>query len=286
MNNMKKLVKNWILPPRVYSTISKLINLTKKEKRNSKNKIELEIKQLLNKSELLKDIHNGKRCFILGAGSSILKQDLKKLAGEYVISVSNSFVHPDFHIFKPIYHVLPHLLHGHSQYSKEKFINWLTEMERMTFDAEMIFHIGDRLLIEENRLFLNKKIHWIEYEVWDEDFSKPVDLTKLPSIWSVSEVALSAAVYMGFDKIYLLGIDHDWFNGLFKYFFDEKTQHIMQPDKSKIPHVDAEFQMRRHAQIFKKYKYLYSIKKNIYNANANQDTYVDVFPKINFDSLF
>jgi hypothetical protein len=31
---------------------------------------------------------------------------------------------------------------------------------------------------------------------------------------------------------------------------------------------------------------LRAIKMNIYNANANPNTYVDVFPKVDFDSLF
>jgi len=44
--------------------------------------------------------------------------------------------------------------------------------------------------------------------------------------------------------------------------------------------------MRRHAYIFKKYKFLSSMKKNVYNANANPRHYLDVFPKVDYDSLF
>lgn len=116
--------------------------------------------------------------------------------------------------------------------------------------------------------------------------STPVDLSRVPPIWSVSELAITIAVYMGFEKIYLLGIDHDWFNGLFVYFYDHKTQHALKPDEKQLDVVDAEFQMRRHAEIFRKYKYLYGIKQNIYNANANPNHYLDVFPKVDFDSLF
>ena len=57
-------------------------------------------------------------------------------------------------------------------------------------------------------------------------------------------------------------------------------------EKSKALGVDSEFQMRRHAQIFNKYKKLFALKENIYNANANPNSYVDTFPKVKYEELF
>ena len=105
----------------------------------------------------------------------------------------------------------------------------------------------------------------------------------------MSELAITVALYQGFSKIYLIGIDHDWFNGPLIYFFDHEKDHSLKPNQDKLVNkfgVDAEFQMRRHADIFKKYKYLYSKNKNIFNANADPDHYLDVFPKVDFASLF
>ena len=165
-------------------------------------------------------------------------------------------------------------------------INWMADMDMHLGDAEIFLHIKDKKLVNQNNLFERRLIHWVDYAKWNKDFSTPINLAKIPSIWSVSELALTIAVYMGFESIYLIGIDHDWFNGVFNYFYDEKTQHKAMPDLQLIPHVDAEFQMRRHAEIFLKYKYLYAMKKNIFNANANPHHYMDVFPKVAFDSLF
>ena len=244
-----------------------------------------ENKTLLAKNNELRDRHRGERCFILGAGSSIKKQDLKKLKGEVVISVSNTFVHPDYPIFRPRYHVLPPIV-THSMYEAEKIVKWLKEMEEKTLDAEMFFHTGDRGLIEENGLFKDRSIYWVEYATWDGSADTPIDLSKVPLLWSVSELAITVALFMGFESVYLLGFDHDWFNGPLVYFYDEKKEHAMQPDKDKLAFADSEFQMRRHAEIFKKYKYLYGISKNIYNANADPESYVDVFPKVDYHSLF
>jgi len=276
-------IKKWVLPPGITEIIKMLLRQPAEEKQ-----VKLSDFALLSENALLRDRHRGERCFILGAGSSIKKQDLKKLAGERVISVSNTFVHQDFPLFKPQYHVLPPVFKSHGHLTKHSmYIDWLREMEGKTLDAEMFFHIGDKEVIDKNGLFKNRLVHWVEYSPWDERSEPGVDLAGvLPGIWSVSETAIVIALYLGFDKIYLLGIDHDWFNGLHVYFYDKNTEHKVQTDPKKLDFADSEFQMRRHAYIFKKYKYLYKMKKNIFNANADPDSYVDVFPKVDFNSLF
>ncbi len=285
---IRAFIKNWVLPPAVSGMLGQVLlrlgpgreRLTPDEKASLQEKL-----SLLAKNDELRDRHRGQRCFILGAGSSIKKQDLKKLQGEMVISVSNTFVHPDFPLFRPRYHVLPSIF-GHTMYETDKYIKWLKEMDEKTFEAEMFFHYGDRGPIEKNGLFRARTVHWIEYAPWDGSVDTPLDLSKVPAVWSVSELAITVALFMGFEKIYLLGLDHDWFNGPLVYFYDEKKEHAMRPDKSKLAFADSEFQMRRHAEIFKKYKYLYGIRKNIYNANADPESYVDAFPKVTYDSLF
>lgn len=282
---MKEFLKKWVIPP---GFMDLLFRRPVKERRIIKKEhLSDEEEKLLAENKLLKDRHTGERCFILGAGPSINKQDLTRLTGEYVISVSNTFVHPDYHIFTPKYHVLPPLLAYHGQLNPpEKWIPWLREMDQKTPGTEMFFHIGDKSLIRDNNIFSNKVIHWCDFYKWDESPILKIDLAHLPSIWSVSEFALMIALYLGFENIYLLGIDHDWFNGPLRYFYDPNTQHKMKPDAERISFADAEFQMRRHAIIFKKYKYLYALKENIYNANANPDHYLDVFPKVDYESLF
>ncbi|MBE8232213.1 MAG: hypothetical protein HAW67_00660, partial [Endozoicomonadaceae bacterium] len=235
----------WIVPPGWWQLLSILVTNSKK-----KDTLALENRLLLAQNKWLRDRHKGERCFILGAGSSIAMQDLTKLIGENVISVSNTFVHQDYNEFKPKYHVLPALIASHAYLNNgnEKLISWLKEMDKKILEAEFFFHIGDRDLIESNKLFKDKKKHWNEYVNWDEQSITDIDLARVPSIWSVSEYAITIALYMGFDKIYLIGFDHDWFNGPLVYFYDEKKKHMMQPNKERISFADSEFQMRRHAK--------------------------------------
>lgn len=281
MADLKRIIEQWLVPPGVWQKIILAKDSFKFARMSSENK------RLLADNKKLKDCHTGSRCFILGAGSSIKKQDIRKLEGEIVISVSNTFVHPDFTRIKPRYHIVPSLIQSHGEiFKEEKFLAWLKAMEDSTGDAEMFFHIGDREMIERNGLFKNRIVHWVEYTRWKGDFDASIDLMRVPNIWSVSELALTVALYLGFEKIYLIGIDHDWFNGLHVYFFDHRKEHLLRPDMNNLSFVDSEFQMRRHADIFKKYKYLYSIKKNVFNANANKNHYLDVFPWVDYNTLF
>jgi hypothetical protein len=282
LHSVNKFLKQWVLPPAVNDLLQ-----------NVKGGLEYRLslssqdRTLLSRGEALEDRHIGKRCFVLGAGSSVSAQDLTKLEGEFVISVSNTFVHPEFLRIRPQYHVTPAILQGHGAiYELDRFVNWLREMESASGLAEMIFHIGDRPWIEKHGLFRERQIHWVRYTTVSNLSNCKINLIKLPYIHSVSEIAITLAVYMGFEKIYLLGFDHDWFNGPMVYFYDHKTQHAMQPDHKNFEWVDSEFQMRRHAEIFKKYKYLNSIKNNIFNANANASSYLDIFPKVDYQSLF
>lgn len=281
MAGMTQWIKQWLLPPGVQDIL--VAALKKKHGRLAPAE-----RDLLQRITLLKDTHCCHRCFILGAGPSIKQQEIAKLVGEMVISVSNTFVHPDYARIRPRYHVLPPIMASHGQnLPAENFVNWLTAMDQGTGDAEMFFHAGDRALIEDHHLFRNRTIHWIDYaESWDGHADLPLDLRALPPVWSVSEVAVAVALYLGFEKIYLLGFDHDWFNGLFNYFYDINKEHAAKPEGRSLPQVDSEFQMRRHADIFRKYKYFVAMKNNIYNANANRNSYVDVFPKVDYDSLF
>ena len=90
-------------------------------------KVWLKNSDTLNKNRVLKDSFKGKECFILGCGPSIKKQDLKVLAGKLSISISNFFVHPDFNIIKPEFHLFPQ---RHRPLTPEQFTVWWQDAEK------------------------------------------------------------------------------------------------------------------------------------------------------------
>src|SRR5690349_18838408 len=58
------------------------------------NRLRREFGSLLKRNEVFRNLHKGRRCFIIGNGPSIKDQDLSPLANEITL-VTNSFhVHP------------------------------------------------------------------------------------------------------------------------------------------------------------------------------------------------
>lgn len=233
-----------------------------------------------------------KRCFIIGNGSSITSQNLELLKDEIVLAVSGFYLHEKIHTINPKYYVLPPVFEAHKQYSDElNYYRWLDDMDKTLDNTTIMFCCQtDKIYIEKYKLFEKKEIVYVNYFPYKENnILSDIDIYNMPSIWSVSESAIQIALYLGFKEIFILGFDHDWFNGALVHFNDKYLKHFnkkLQKELVSIHGVDSEFQMIRHAKIFNKYKKLYAIKENIYNVNFNQNTYVDTFPIVDYNKLF
>jgi hypothetical protein len=178
--------------------------------------------ELISKNIELKDIHKGKRCFILGSGPSIEKEDLKVLKNEIVFALNNFYVHEDFAEImsgdvEKYYMTAP----THPPQTEDEWKRWFEDMEKhMPKDTKMLFGLNSyggniKYIFEKYGIFKGHKIHWYFagvnltkgyiFDEKDVDFSNP--------IWSASTVstyALLLAAYMGFKEIYLLGVDHNY----------------------------------------------------------------------------
>lgn len=272
-----------MLPPKAVNSLVYCKSVIRHNLKHSKKDFE--------KNSELKNIHSDKRCFVICLGESINQQDLTLLENEFVITVSSFFAHKDLKKVKPNYHVLSPSFAYHSQYNRsDTIISWWKAMdEALDDETKMFMHIGDKEHVEKNGVFKNKQIYWVAYLPWFGERIKDIQLDKIPDIQSVSETALSVALYLGFEKIYTLGFDHTWFESHENHFDPvamKKLFKISQREVWEKYRIDAEQQMRNHANLFKKYKKFYQMKQNIYNANSNENTYVDTFPKVKYEDLF
>jgi len=279
---VRKIIREWVLPPKIsFLLVSILVNFIRDIKYLNVN---------FKKNVSLKGAEKGKRCFILGTGPSLKEQNLKKLETEVVIGVSGLFNHDDINFIKPTYYILAPVFEYHLKYNKkESYISWLRSMDAALDDnVIMVMHAGDKRYIEESDLFLNKRVYWVKYKAWSGDPLKNLSLTDIPEILSVSEAAIHLALFLGCEKNYMLGFDHNWFEALHTYFDNKKYNKYFENIGLKAVKkfgFDSEFQMRRHAKIFYKYKMYFALKKNIFNANSNKDSYVDVFPMVDYESV-
>ena len=161
-------------------------------------------------------------------------------------------------------------------------------MDRTT----LILGYSDKQLIELNRLFNNQEIYYLRFgDSWDKPANQSFDLTcQLPGCQSVSIMALMVAIYIGCSDIYLLGTDHTVFKldtAQFDYvhFYDGEAksdyfEHVA-PD-------DMEDEFRAIANLWRQYKYLRTLvnKKNVTISNATGSGILDLFPRVDYKTLF
>ena len=182
----------------------------------------LKYKNLVAKNIELKDIHKGKRCFILGSGPSIKKEDLKPLKNEIVFALNNFYVHEDFDIIMngnvPKYYMTAPI---HSPQTEIEWKEWFSDMEKhVPKNTNMLFglnnyHYNIKYVFDKYGLFKEHKINWYYAGVNVNEYykfnKKDIDVTNM--IWSANTVSIYAlifAIYMGFDEIYLVGMDHNY----------------------------------------------------------------------------
>jgi len=284
---MRKIVKDF-LPPisiRIFQDIRIYLKY-------------LNFKKEINKNIKYKNIHKGKRCFILGSGTSINKEDLKVLKDEIVFAVNNFYVHEDFDDIMSgntdkYYMTAP--IHPPQTYTEWKL--WFKDMEKkVPLTAKLFVGINPNSL-NAKKLILNENIftkHNINYYYTGKVFSEiffnknNLDLSKpIYSADAVSLYALTTALYMGFDEIYLLGMDHDYF------LYDNESEMRMYKDAI---HQKDEFKRKfgdkfyineflRQYRIFTMYE-TYKVNHSSKIFNATSTRVLKVFPSVKFKELF
>jgi hypothetical protein len=144
--------------------------------------------------EQFKDLHRGKRCFILGNGPSLNQMDLRPLEDEYTFGLNRIYLLFPKMGFSTSFFVsintlvLEQCADEIASLSMPKFITW---RGRRWFDPQ------------EDLIFL------------DTDYTPPAEFSRDVSgrVFegsTVTYVALQLAFHMGFEKVVLIGVDHSF----------------------------------------------------------------------------
>lgn len=176
----------------------------------------------LTKNSRFKNIHKGKRCFILGSGPSMKNTDLSPLSGEHVIALNSFFMHPQFNSAldskgpKKYYLVPP----NHPPQTKQDWIQTLKQMESRFENPLTMFWGIDfnknhwKTIIEEEGLFKGFDLNYFFCGINIRDGyrfnAKHINPSRLTFSASNALInGLAVAFYMGFSEIYLLGFEHN-----------------------------------------------------------------------------
>ena len=159
---------------------------------------------------VLKNIHNNERCFIIGNGPSVKIQDISKLKNEWTFVTNGFYLHEQYNLIHPKFYVIMDPKHFSGDADSVKFVDNL--QKKLHNDTILFFHLTAKDFIEKNQFFpKNKKYYLNATGVFEENKHNNTNIDKkIPGLQSVSVGCLIIAKYMGFDPIYLMGLEHNW----------------------------------------------------------------------------
>ena len=221
----------------------------------------------------MQNIYHGSRCFIVGNGPSLSSTDLDKLKGEICFATNRIYEIFDETEWRPIYYLV----------QDRKLIDLIKHeiIEQIDIDNKYVgIDIFSDDLNVKNIKYLNvvSKPFYPKLPKFSSDASK-----KCYNGWTITYTCIQLAAYMGFGKIYLIGVDHNYSKTL-NSDGTVTSQNIQDhfSTKDQILNTPALYKSTLSYEAAKQYADAHGIK--IYNATRGGK--LEVFERVDFDSLF
>lgn len=222
----------------------------------------------------LKNRYSGKRAFIIGNGPSLKINDLDKLENEITFAANKIYLAYNETKWRPTFYSVEDNLVMNEIYD---------EIVKLK-DSKVILPIKDLKNYKQI-----KNATYYPLKKYSGGFSKNM-LEGLYPGHTVTYTMLQMAVYMGIKEIYFIGLD---FNYEFSKNINEETNIIYH--KNEINHFHKDYRKPQDKWIkpniegqIKAYEIAkeFCKKNNIKIYNASRNTKLEVFPLIDFDTLF
>jgi len=153
----------------------------------------------------LKDLHKGKRCFVIGNGPSLQKMDLSPLRNEYTIGTNRIYLmFPDLGFSTTFYLCINSLVV--EQCADDilslpllKFISWRSRNFLYPLETKAPLATkapSDKPIFLHTTYTGEKFAYDARGRIWEGA--------------TVTNVALQLAYHLGFSKVYLIGVDHNY----------------------------------------------------------------------------
>lgn len=243
--------------------------------------------ELLQRNRKFRNIHAGRRAFVIGNGPSLRGVDLSKLAGEITLATNSFFLHPALDTWNPTYYCLidPAFFED-SEASRDYFQQLQTRARKSIFLLALFFFrpLASAHLAQDKGFLPFDRTYFLAL---DGDIALPrmsgVDLTRLlPPVLNVVQACILCALYMGCSEIVLLGVDHDWLARPSEnsHFYDKATtlENAITSNWTPPPS-PYKYQIEVQIQVWRAYEQMADLaaRRGVRVVNGTPDSYLDVF---------
>lgn len=240
----------------------------------------------------IRNLHNkykGNRCFIIGNGPSLNNLDITKLNYEYTFAVNGIFYKTDEMGFRPFFYVVEdqHVIRDNkariSEFvTRENGIKFLPSRFRPLF----LNSKGETFYLNMNRGFYDDLSSYYETPRFSVDVSSNIYCGQ-----SVTIVNLQLAYYLGFETVYMIGMD-------FNYSLPKSTivdGHTYLSTEDDVNHFHPDYfgkgkkwhdpKLDNVLKCYKLCKLMYELdNRKIINATPGGN--LNIFDRVAFDTLF
>lgn len=230
-------------------------------------------KNSFNDIKKLKNSQIGRRCFIVATGPSLTLDDVNNLQNELTFGLNSIFKYYDKTDWRPDYYIMADLEQLRQQNAlffedKAKICSFTDSFMRTKFNnsSNLVY------------LYYNRLMHGL-HTFFDYDFKISYNpIFAIYDYYTVTNLAILLAVYMGFKEIYLIGVDCNYMGQLTHAEGLEEEDSAMNSDDMKI--YTAYSMKKGYEYINKKLS-----KKGIKIYNATRGGALEVFPRVNLDDV-
>ncbi len=226
--------------------------------------------------ESMRDKHKGKRCFIIATGPSLRVEDVEKLKDEVTIGVNSLYRLYEKTDYRPTYYaVLDPVVQDNVDSNMDKYNSISTD--NVFFGA---LHKSKRNGIIYVPLCYQN--HWHNIDNQNFDYAKNlkynIDLVwGLYDKYTITNIAIELAIYMGCKEIYLLGVDCN---------FTGPSIHFDKTDNSDNVNKEIGYYLQKAMMTGYRFMEKETKKRGVHIFNATRGGMLDEFDRVDFDSLF
>ena len=217
-----------------------------------------------------KGMYKGRRCFIVGNGPSLTANDLTKIYYNNDLSIACNRIDKVYSETKwrPSYYmVIDQMVFENVKGNLPK------EIPIILRDMPSVYEVVDR----ENVLLLRTNLYdKSEKKYFSEDMSEGVC-----SGGTSTFTMLQIMAYMGCQELILLGVDFSWGE-------DGRNAHFFSHNDSKVIDLYTSECIKKKEYVYDSYQVAnqYAKEHGITIYNATRGGKLDIFPRVDFDSLF